>query len=366
MNIKRWLMAVVIILIVITSLGFVKFTQIQAAIAFGESFPEPSASVKSTYVSTTEHIKSVKVVGQLHAKRTVTISNEYPGLITYVGFKPGEQVEANQILLRLDSSIDEANLLAAKARVKLAKSTYQRVAKLLEQKRISPDEVDKAEAEVAINQADVKRLTTLIEKKTIRAPYPGQTGLEQYQVGQLLDANSEITFLVGLEDSIWVDFKIPQTLPQPNIGEDVSVAISNASGQKPARVSAKMPMVDVASRQQSYRAELQNSNGTLIHNQMVLVNVPTEIVNAAVVPTNAITRNHFGEFVYVLEKDDSQNWRAKPVKITLGDKVNDQQLVLSGLRGGEFIAAEGAFKLQENLLVYTDQVAAVDGNNGGQ
>lgn len=56
----------------------------------------------------------------------------------------------------------------------------------------------------------------------------------------------------------------------------------------------------------------------------------------------------------------------KPVKVTLGDKIHDQQLVLTGLSGGEFIAAEGAFKLQENLLVYTDQVAAIDGNNGEQ
>ncbi|PCK31496.1 efflux RND transporter periplasmic adaptor subunit [Pseudoalteromonas piscicida] len=366
MNIKRWLVATVIILIVITTLGFVKFTQIQAAIAFGESFPEPSASVKSTYVTTTEHVESVKVVGQLHAKRTVTISNEYPGLVTYVGFKPGEQVEANQVLLRLDSSIDEANLQAAKARVKLAKSTYQRVAKLLEQKRISPDEVDKAEAEVAINQAEVKRLTRLIEKKTIRAPYAGQTGLEQYQIGQLLDANSEITFLVGLDESMWVDFKIPQTLPQPKLGDTVTVAIANANTQFTARVQAKTPTVDVASRQQNYRAELPNFNGALSHNQMVMVNVPTEVVSAAVVPTNAITRNHFGEFVYVLEKDESQNWRAKPVKVTLGNKVDDHQLVLSGLTGGEFIASEGAFKLQENLLVYTDQVAATDTSDGEQ
>ncbi|NUZ13304.1 efflux RND transporter periplasmic adaptor subunit [Pseudoalteromonas sp. McH1-7] len=366
MNIKRWLIAFVLILIVITSLGFVKFTQIQAAIAFGESFPEPSASVKSTYVSTTEHLKTVKVVGQLHAKQTVTVSNEYAGLITYVGFQPGDLVKANQILLRLDSSIDEANLQAAKARVKLAKSTYQRVAKLLEQKRISPDEVDKAEAEVAINEADVKRLTTLIEKKTIRAPFTGYTGMEQYQVGQLLDANNAVTFLVGTNDKIWVDFNMPQTLPQPKLGEEVMVAVSHSQVQQPARVLAKTPSVDVASRQQRYRAELNNYHEALSHNQMVMVNVPVAKVSAAVVPTNAITRNHFGEFVYILEKDDAQNWRAKPVKVTLGDKIHDQQLVLTGLSGGEFIAAEGAFKLQENLLVYTDQVAAIDGNNGEQ
>ena len=358
MNIKRWLSASFIIIIVIAALGLIKFKQIQAAIAFGESFPEPSAAVKSTYVTTTEHQQSVKVVGQLQARQTLTISNEYPGSITYVGFAPGEQVSANQVLIKLDTSIDEADLQAAKARVKLAESTYQRFKKLLAEKRISPDEVDRAAAEVAVNQAQVQRLTALIEKKTIRAPFAGQTGLDQYQSGQLLDANSAITTLVGNDDAIWVDFQVPQTLPQPKLGDKVSVKVAGSNSSVDAQVIAKNAALDMGSRQQGYRALLANPAAKYSHNQMAAVFVPTKTVKAAVVPSNAITRNHFGEFVYRLEKDQQQNWRVKPVKVTLGEKGADQQLVLSGLSGGEFIATEGAFKLQEDLLVYTEQTAA--------
>ena len=97
---------------------------------------------------------------------------------------------------------------------------------------------------------------------------------------------------------------------------------------------------------------------------MVSVYVPVETIAAVAVPTNAITRNHFGNFVYALEKDEQQNWRAKPVQVTLGDKVQDQQIVLSGLNGGEFIASEGAFKLKENLLVYTEQMAQLSATDG--
>jgi membrane fusion protein (multidrug efflux system) len=89
------------------------------------------------------------------------------------------------------------------------------------------------------------------------------------------------------------------------------------------------------------------------------------VQQVVVVPTNAIKRNHFGEFVYRLEKDEQQNWRAKAIKVELGERVEDQQIILSGLDVGEFIATEGAFKLQENLLVYTqadNAFAAVGGN----
>ncbi|KZN34346.1 hypothetical protein N480_22340 [Pseudoalteromonas luteoviolacea S2607] len=368
MNIKRWLSAIFIVLTVIAGLGFIKFQQVQAAIAFGESFPEPSATVKSTYVQEVQHTQYVKVVGQLQARQTITVRNEYSGLITYVGFKPGEIVQAEQVLLKLDTSIDEANLRAAKARVKLAKSTYERVVKLLAQKRISPDEVDKAEADVAVGEADVQNLQALIAKKTILAPFTGQTGLDQYQSGQFIDVNTAITSLVGVDDAIWIDFQIPQTLTQPSIGSKVNVTFIEAtkSTVRFATVIAKTPSLDATSRQQSYRALLPNPNNKYGHNQMATVEVPTAHMNAVSVPTNAITRSHFGEFVYVLEKDDEQNWRAKPVKVTLGDKVKDNQIVLSGLNGGEFIASEGAFKLKENLLVYIDQTASSEDQSGAQ
>lgn len=357
MNLHRWFIAIFIILIIIFGLGFVKFNQIQAAIAFGESFPEPSASVKSTYVTTVQHTKNTRVIGQLQAPKTVTIRNEYPGSITLVNFKPGDVVTKDQVLLTIDSRLDKANLAAAKARLKLAESTYARTVKLRKQGRISQDEVDKAEADAAIAQAEVDSLATVISKKTIRAPFDGNVGLTQYQVGELLNANTSITSLVGIDETIWVDFSVPQTLQQLDIGDTVEVVSVglNTIGHETfvGRIIAKDPSMDIHSRQQGYRAALSNEERVLSHHQMVTVIVPMQRSQAVIVPTNAITRSHFGEFVYRLEKDEAKDWRAKPVQVTLGEKIQDQQIVLSGLQAGDFIATEGAFKLKENMLVYT-------------
>lgn len=365
MNIKRWLTAILIVVAVIGGLGLIKFNQIQAAIAFAATFPEPSATVKSTYVESVDHMRTIKVVGQLQAPRIMTISNEYAGPITEVGFKPGDVVEANQLLLQQDTSLERANLAAAKARHKLAVSTYERMEKLLSQDRISRDEVDRAEADVTIAEAEIANLSSVIDKKTIRAPFPGRVGLTQFQVGQLLDANSQITDLVGLDPTIWVDFSVPQTLPQLAIGDVVEVTVARLGTFK-ATVIAKNPSVDVNSRQQSYRAELSNQAGDLSHNQMASVLVPLARQQAVVVPTNAITRSHFGDFVYGLEKDEAGNWRASAIEVELGEKIQDQQMVLSGLNGGEFIASEGAFKLRDNILVYTQLPDTTESQVGGK
>jgi membrane fusion protein (multidrug efflux system) len=45
MSLFRWLVAIVICLAVFAGLGLIKYNQVMAAIAFGESFPEPSETV---------------------------------------------------------------------------------------------------------------------------------------------------------------------------------------------------------------------------------------------------------------------------------------------------------------------------------
>lgn len=357
MNIKRWIVSLFIIAIIISTLGFIKFNQIQAAIAFGESFPEPSAAVKSSYVEYLDYSETSKVIGQLQATKAIDLRNEYAGLITNVHFQPGDLVEKDQVLLEQDITIEQADLLAANARLTLAQSTLTRLSKLLKQKRVSPDQVDQAQADVAIAKSQIANLRAIIDKKVIRAPFSGVLGLTNYHVGELLGANTSLTSLIAQDEKIWVNFKLPQTLPQLAIGDDISVSLiattPDTSDQLTATVIAKNTAIDIAARQLAYRAELDNSRLQLHHNQMVSVVVSTPTKPMLAVPSNAIARNQLGAFVYALNQDDSENWRAQSIQVELGARQGDMQLIKHGLNGDEFIATEGAFKLRDQLLVYT-------------
>jgi membrane fusion protein (multidrug efflux system) len=357
MNIKRWTVSLFGLAIIISTLGFIKFNQIQAAIAFGESFPEPSAAVKSSYVEQFIYSETSNVIGQLQAKKAIDIRNEYAGLITKVNIKPGDFVKKGQILFEQDVRIERANLQAEEAKLTLAESTYARLAALLKQKRTSPDKVEQARANVLIAQAQIANIKAVIDKKVIKAPFSGLLGLTHYYEGQFLNANTQLTSLIAQDDTIWVNFKLPQTLPQLTIGDMVSVNListdTQSSNSLKARVIAKDTAVDVSARQLAYRAELVNSQFELHHNQIVSVIVSAPSKPMLAVPTNAITRNQLGAFVYKLSQDDKKNWRAQSVQVELGDRQGDMQLIKQGLKGDEFIATEGAFKLKDQLLVYT-------------
>ena len=368
MSIKPWLTAISITLVLIASLGFVKFSQIQAAIAFGESFPEPSATVNSSVAVSTVHTETFTAIGSIKARKIMSVQNEYAGVITSVGFEPGQRVEQGQILLILDSQIEQSQLQAAKAREALAKATTQRLQKLLAEDRISIEQVDQAVAELAVSEAEVAQLRAIISKKVIRAMFSGYTGLDQYQVGQLLDKNTAITELIGLDDWVWVDFDVPQTLTQPTIGEQVNVNLKhNLAGDtlsQKAKIIAKSQALDSHSRQQRYRALLNNAAGHYFHNQVTSVTVELNRKTAVSVPSSAISRNHFGNFVYTLVRDAEGDFRAQANIVELGPRRADQQLVLSGIQEGDVVATDGAFKLKQDLLVFTQSVTAQ--TNAGQ
>ncbi len=353
MKIMRWVTTIGLIATVVASLGFVKFSQIQAMIAMAESFPEPSAAVQTHTTSTETYRVKSKVTGQVVAPQMVTLTNEYQGKIVKVGFAPGQLVEEDQLLLVLDSSEEKSRLVAANARVALADKTVARLRDLRKQNRVSAESLDQAEAELAIAQSEVSSLEVIIAKKTIRAPFDGTVGLNQFHQGQFLAAYSEITTLVGRQSQMWIDFKLPQTAMPLNMGDSIDyVTIGGHPVQGSAKLIAKTQVLTASSRHIQYRAAFVNS-AQLGHNTLVNLFVPKDqAFNVVMVPNSAVKRDHFGDYVFLLEKDDAGQYRAVPRQVKLGHREKDQQVVLSGLTGGEFIATEGSFKLREGLLVH--------------
>ncbi len=359
MHIKRWLIALFIITITIGGLGFFKFQQIQAAIAMAEAFPEPSAAVNTHIAQVSEFQDSYQVTGQIVAKQMVGLQNEHAGIITKVNFKPGQLVTEGQLLLSLNVSEEQAQLSSAKASEVLAKQDFKRMTTLVAENKVSQQEYDAADAQLKIAQANIANLQSIIAKKQVIAPFTGTVGLENYQKGQFIGANSNITTLVGQDKNIWVDFKLPQTQQQLTTGDTVVVnAISNQTGKQQftAKVIAKNSAMLANSRHLTYRAEIADGSQLFSHNELVKVTIQLAAKNVVLLPNSAVVRDQFGTYVFLLNQDEQSNYRAKRLTVEAGEHVGEQQIIMSGLNGGELIATDGAFKLREGLLVYPNIV----------
>ena len=343
------------------SLGLFKYQQIQAAIAFAEGYPERSETVELAIAKATTWQDQSSVIGEVIAVKSLELSNEIAGRVSFVGFQPGAKVAVGQLLVRLDTSEEQARRSAAAAEVTLALLLLDRNRKLTQTGMSSAADLDRAQAAYTAATSAVSALDAIIEKKRIKAPFAATAGLHQLDVGEYLHAGRAITRLVGLDRIIWIDFSVPQHQAILGVGDSVVISGTVAQGftgtnqTLTARIVARDSQVDSQSRQIRLRAEINNISGLLLPGSFVKVTVPVGSRRSVIlIPSEAVRYDALGANVYVLqnaEKGADATYRAVKRAVILGPQKGLRWVVLSGLDAGEQLAGLGAFKLRDGVLV---------------
>jgi len=359
-----WLGVVIVCALVAVALGFYKYNSIQAAIAVGAAFPEPVEAVEVYVVREVAHQSSMSVPGEVVATQRAMLQNELKGRIVDVGFVPGAMVEKGQMLLLLDTGEEKAQLAEAIASQAIARLALDRAQRLVTNGAGSLEARDRATAQFHAAGARVDALTARIDKKTLRAPFNALTGLHELEVGQYLEAGTEITELVGVSDTLWVDFSLPQDHVSIEVGNTVEVSIEGIGQSVSALVIARDAAINIRSRNLRLRAQLRQAHGLLLPGMLVRVLVPLDEARMrTMVPPTAVRRDALGASVFVLEDVDEQGVakiRARRQQVILAqvrqaDLDEDFVVVLDGLSVGQKIAAIGAFKLRNGALVATGE-----------
>ncbi|MFT6414127.1 MAG: membrane fusion protein (multidrug efflux system) [Glaciecola sp.] len=360
MHWRRWLVTVVFCFAVVGLLSFVKYNQVMAAIAFGESFPEPSETVKVESVGISTWQPSLKVIGSVLPTQSLEIRNELEGVVTYIGFKSGGKVEKGAVLLRMQIDDELAQLDAIDAEITIAELDANRFQKLFEQRASSRDQYERAKAQLAVSIARKRSLEAVIAKKTVIAAFSGQAGLHELEIGAFLSADTVTTKLVSDSHTVWVDFNIPQTYSNLTIGTNVSVSADNLGLHDAKAVIAAVDQeISTRSRNIKVRAKLTSDQVKLKPGAIVTVSVPVyELKQVVRLSSKAIRYDTFGSYVFKLTKDDKDNWRAARQVVNVIYKEGESSIIeiasSNGLALNDVIATQGSFKLREGILVYID------------
>jgi membrane fusion protein, multidrug efflux system len=145
--VKRMLLMLAVAIAVIGTLGFVKFQQIQSAMAEGAGFQPPPEAVTTVVAQQEEWPATLTAIGTLAAVRGVTVSADLPGTIDRISFESGRSVREGEVLVQLDTRQERAQLAAIEAQRDLARLNLNRMNDLLGQRVISQAEYDRAMAE---------------------------------------------------------------------------------------------------------------------------------------------------------------------------------------------------------------------------
>src|SRR5580698_5828483 len=139
--------------------------------------PQQFETVSTTEAKSETWQQTLSSVGSLTAVQGVTVAAELDGRITEVDFEAGANVNAGDVLVRQDTSAEEAQLRSAEANVELARVNLKRTKELLDKATVSQAQfdADSATSKQALAAADNIRST--IAKKTIKAPFAGKLGI---------------------------------------------------------------------------------------------------------------------------------------------------------------------------------------------
>lgn len=361
MSLSKWLITIIILVAVVLGLFSYKSMKQEAQAQQGANIPEMAASVSADEVREINYQPKLKVSGEIQAYKQLTIANELSGKVIAMNAASGSFVKADQVLIELDHSDEDAKLIAAKAQLLLNEQTYKRYVRLQKNKEISEDLVDQAKAAVQIAESNIAVLRTAISKKKITAPFDALVGIHNLEVGQFLDKNTKVLALIGVNEFTWVDFYLPQTYQELALGSKVDVlpmTDMSHSVTLEAEIIAVDPQLSQQSRNLKYRAQISSEKLSLKPHTLLNLLVPVSSAkNMMVVPDLAIIRDALGSYVFILEPEAEGAYRAKKVKVELGDRRGDTVLIESGLSVGQLVATKGAFKLFPGMKVFIAQSA---------
>jgi membrane fusion protein (multidrug efflux system) len=365
---KRMILMLAVTALFVAALGFVKFKQIQTAVAQGAAFQPPPEAVTTIVVGSEEWPATFSAIGTMAAVQGVAVSADLPGTVERIAFDSGTSVRQGQVLALLDTREEQAQLAAAEAQRDLARLNFERMQGLLNERVISRAEFDRATAEQRQTEARAGEIRAAIERKTIRAPFSGILGIRQVNLGQYLSGGDPLVTLQSL-NPIYVNFGVPQqTAGEMRPGRTVRITTDDRSGVvSTGRVTAIDSIVDEGTRNIQVQATLANADGKWRPGMFVQTEVVLGTSSTVVsLPASAISYAPYGDSVFVVDdlKDpNGQTYRGvRQQFVKLGRARGDQIGVVSGISPGAEVVTSGVFKLRNGAAVIVNNKVR-PGNN---
>jgi len=354
---KPILIAIGAVVLTVIALGGVKAAQIRSMIAAGKAYVPPPQAVTTAEVSEVHWQSELTAVGSLVAVQGVTVSSEVPGTVKVIAFDSGQMVKKGELLVRLDTSTEQAQLDSAEASARLSRLDLQRMKKLRAVGAGSEADLDNATARAAQAVAAVENVKSIIAKKTIRAPFSGRVGIRQIDLGEVLQPGAPIVSLQS-SNPIYVEFSLPQqALSQVEAGNPVTVTTDAFPDRTwDGKVEVVDARIDMDTRNFTVRALVDNPSGELRPGMFVDVRVlRPETRTLLVIPARAVLFAPYGDSVYVTKEKQTNSGEAQQVAeqvfVRLGERRGDLVAVTSGLKPGDTVVSTGAFKLQNGMAV---------------
>jgi len=303
--------------------------------------------VEVTQIQPSEIGIELQRLGSVKAKRTVNIVNQEEGIIKQMPFFEGDEVSKNQLLVRLDDDLINAQLQKAAVSRKKVALDLQRLKDLHAQQLSTEEQISHAETALAVAEADEKLQQTRLSYTKITAPFDAIISQRLLEPG---NAAPRYTSLLTIYDpaSLYIEVEVSELLlNQYTVDDELTVSI-DAIGEQSyrGRISRIHPLVDSDTRTGTMEIELTPVPRGARPGQLVSVELRSVEKPRLLLPFKALRRDKQGEFVYLLKDNKAQVQRVKA-----GVYINERVEILEGLQNGDYVITKGFLDIKPGKSV---------------
>lgn len=305
------------------------------------------AVVETAPAEVTRLARRIEAVGTTIARQAIDIRPPTSGQIVEIAFSPGSQVKVDDLLVRLDDKAERADLAEANANLRQAELELDRAVKLAARKTIAQATVDELEAAFEAAKARVDRAETALGDRDITAPFTGQIGLKQVNIGARVDTDTVITTLDDLLE-IEIDFSVPEIFfGAVRQGQSV-VAKGAAFGDRrfAGTIQTVDSRIDRVSRSFRVRASIPNTDLTLPAGMFMLVDLTLAEREVLTVPEEAVLVADDEAYVFLLV-----DGKAVRQSVTLGQREFGLVEIADGLNAGDQVIVKGIQQVRDGAKV---------------
>ena len=285
----------------------------------------------------------VEAVGTAQAKHSVTLFASTSDQVTSLNFLSGQVVKKADVLLTLDSRLQDVNMQRAMIELEDTQKNLNRVKNSFKQGAVTERELDDANTMFKLAEVTLLEAKENKENQLVRAPFDGIVGLTDVEVGDRITSQTEITTLDD-RTSLFVNFVAPE-LAVSYLAEKPSVQLqpwTDRMTSLPAKVVEIDSRVNVQDRTIRARALLNNQNDQYRPGMSFRVTLEVRGEMYVAIPEAALSWGANGAFVW-LAKDK----KAKRVEVQIAQRLRGRILVTGNLIDGEILIVEGIQGLRD-------------------
>jgi RND family efflux transporter MFP subunit len=329
----------------------------------GQGLPVQTVTVAMSPVAqTSEYVATIK------SRRSTEMMPQVSGLLTEIRVHSGDQVKAGQVLMTIDPRQQQAMVESQRGteRQKKALLDYDtieldRQQKLFDAGVSSRDTFQQAQQAFQNAKADYesavearKNQEQLLDYYTIRAPFAGVVGDIPVHVGDYVSPSlSPAVVLTTVDEPNQLEAYVyipTERSAEVRMGLGIDLTDNNGKLLEKTQVDFVSPEVDSTLQEILVKAPVKSGAEILRSAQIVKAKVIWSTKSMAVVPVLAVIRQGEQSFVFTMQKQNGMAV-AHRMPVTLGDTVDNNYSIISGLNAGDRVIVTGTQFLVDGMPV---------------